>query len=117
MHVGYIFWGEWCFTLGIKQLIHMFCEVISKEKNSDVGALSREAHDSYEQGDDLKEDRNEERGLGVSLGQEEDDSGEWAETTPFRSVSWFSAPPLCVHDSINHSGCRKAHSRKISMVN
>ncbi len=29
-----------------------------------LGALSREAHDSYEQGDDLKEDRNGERDWG-----------------------------------------------------
>ncbi len=27
------------FTLGIKQLIHMFCEVISKGKNSDVRSI------------------------------------------------------------------------------
>ncbi len=28
------------FTLGSKQLIHMFCEVISKEKNSDVRSIN-----------------------------------------------------------------------------
>lgn len=40
-----------------------------------LGALSREAHDSFEQGDDLKEERNGERDWEVSLGPREEDSG------------------------------------------
>lgn len=51
-------------TLGSKQLVQMFCEVISEGKNTmKLIALRQEAHDFFEQADDLKEERNGERGI------------------------------------------------------
>lgn len=57
-------------TLGSKQLIQRFCEVISTGKNTlMLGALRQEAYDSFEQADDLKEERNGERDREVKMGQ------------------------------------------------
>lgn len=76
IHVYYIFWEKnasgalTSITLGSKQLIQRFCEVVSKGKNTlMLGALRQEAHDSFEQADDLNEERNGERDRKVKIGQ------------------------------------------------
>jgi len=49
-------------TLG-KQLVQMFCEVVSEGKNTlMLIALRLETHDSFEQADDLKEERKDQEG-------------------------------------------------------
>lgn len=76
IHVHYIFLRTnasgalTSLTLGSKQLVQMFCEVICEGKNTlMLIVLRQEAHDSFEQAADLKEERNGERDREVNSGQ------------------------------------------------